>query len=57
VALIGLPAKDALSWEAARMLVDEEINELVLVDFMICLLGSKHIFSKQTSQLIGFAMY
>jgi len=38
--------------------VDEEVKELVLVDFIVCLLWLlEHIFSKQTSQLAGFVMY
>jgi len=37
--------------------VDEEVKELVLVDFIVCLLGIRHTFSKQTSQLTGFVMY
>jgi len=38
--------------------VDEEVKELVLVDFTVCLLWLLgHIFSKQTSQLTGFVMY
>ncbi len=38
--------------------VDEEVKELVLVDFTVCLLlVLGHIFSKQTSQLTGFVMY
>ncbi len=38
--------------------VDEEVKELVLVDFIVCLLlVLGHIFSKQTSQLTGFVMY
>ncbi|WP_440992362.1 hypothetical protein [Haloarchaeobius baliensis] len=28
--------------------VDEEVKELVLVDFTVCLLGFEHTFSKQT---------
>lgn len=28
--------------------VDEEVEELVLVDFSVCLLGLEHTFSKQT---------
>ncbi|MBP1902436.1 hypothetical protein J2744_003046 [Halorubrum trapanicum] len=30
---------------------------MVLVDFTVCLLGIRHTFSKQTSQLTGFVMY
>jgi len=37
--------------------VEEEIKKLALVDFTVCLLGIRHIFSKQTSQLTGFVMY
>ncbi|ELY31213.1 hypothetical protein C498_10371 [Haloferax volcanii DS2] len=37
--------------------VDEEVKELVLVDFTVCLLGIRHTFCKQTSQLTGFVMY
>jgi hypothetical protein len=37
--------------------VDEEIKKLVFVDFVVCLLGIRHTFSKQTSQLIGFVKY
>lgn len=37
--------------------VDEEIKKLVFVDFIVCLLGIRHTFSKQTSQLIGFVKY
>jgi len=38
--------------------VDEEVKELVLVDFIVCLLWLlEHIFSKQTSQPTGFVMY
>jgi hypothetical protein len=37
--------------------VDEEIKELVLVDFTVCLLLFGHIFSKQTFQLTGFVKY
>ena len=37
--------------------VDEEITKLVLVDFTVCLLGIRHTFSKETSQLTGFVMY
>jgi hypothetical protein len=37
--------------------VDEEITKLVLVYFTVYLLGIRHIFSKQTSQLTGFVMY
>jgi hypothetical protein len=37
--------------------VNEEVKELVFVYFTVCLLGRRHTFSKQTSQLIGFAKY
>ena len=38
--------------------VDEEVKELVLVDFTVCLLWVlRHNFSKQTSQLTGFVKY
>jgi hypothetical protein len=37
--------------------VDEEIKKLVLVDFTVCLLGLRHTFRKQTSQLTGFVKY
>jgi hypothetical protein len=37
--------------------VDEEVKELVLVDFIVCLRGIRHTFRKQTSQLTGFVMY
>ncbi|GAA0471219.1 hypothetical protein GCM10008985_30130 [Halococcus dombrowskii] len=37
--------------------VDEEIKELVLVDYVVCLLFRGHISSKQTLPLTGFARY
>jgi hypothetical protein len=37
--------------------VDEEVKELVFVEFTVCLLGSRHTFRKQTSQLTGFVKY
>jgi len=37
--------------------VDEEIKNLVLMDFTVCLRGLGHTFSKQTSQLTGFVRY
>jgi hypothetical protein len=37
--------------------VDEEVKKLVLVDFTVCLLGLRHTFCKQTSQLASFVMY
>jgi hypothetical protein len=37
--------------------VDEEVKDLVLVDFIVCLLGRRHTFSKQMSQLTSLVMY
>jgi hypothetical protein len=37
--------------------VDEEVKELVLVDFVVCVLFRSHTISKQTSQLTGFVRY
>ena len=37
--------------------VDEEVKELVFVDFTVCLLFGVHILSKQTFSLTGFVRY
>ena len=37
--------------------VDEKVKELVFVEFTVCLLGFRHTFRKQTSQLTGFVKY
>ena len=37
--------------------VDEEVKELLLVNFAVCLLVWSHTVSKQTTQLTGFARY
>jgi hypothetical protein len=37
--------------------VDEEIKELVFVNFIVCLLSVRHVFSKQTFPLTGFVRY
>ena len=37
--------------------VDEEIKDLVFVEFTVCLLGFRHTFRKQKSQLTGFVKY
>ncbi|SEO35785.1 hypothetical protein SAMN04487948_10245 [Halogranum amylolyticum] len=37
--------------------VGEEIKQMILVDFTVCLLGRRHTFCKQKSQLTGFVMY
>ena len=37
--------------------LDKEVKKPVLVNFTVCLLARRHPFSKQTSQLTGFAMY
>jgi hypothetical protein len=37
--------------------VDEEVKKLVFVDSIVCLLGFRHTFCKQASQVTGFVMY
>jgi hypothetical protein len=37
--------------------VDEEVKKLVFVYFIVCSLGLRHTFSKQTSRLTGFVKY
>jgi hypothetical protein len=46
-----------LQAESAREGIDEEVKELVFVDITVCLLGRRHTFNKQTSQLTSFVRY